>query len=159
MIHLRAWGFVALMLGVSATSLACLQEQPQVAGLQGGEEGVEHLLSAQRHVLRSSVLDEDRVIRVVTPDAAGEGRATYPTIYVLDGEANLGAVAVAARHLSAYLRVPESLVVAVHNTAREPDLNPPGLTRALPGGEDARGDRFLRFLAGELIPFVEGAYP
>ena len=153
---LRPLACVTLTLGL----LACpggAQRTP--SGPAGGPPVDGDLLPYREHTVPSAVLHEDRIIRVVSPPGAGMGRARYPTLYVLDGEANLTAVATAARHLAAFSSIPETIVVAVHNTQREADLNPPGVARSLPGGAAPRGDRFLAFLRDELIPFVEGSYP
>lgn len=103
----------------------------------------------------SELLQEDRTIRVVLPRTYDGGATSYPVVYVLDGEANLEATVGAVDHLSRNLQMPESIVVAVHNTAREADLTPEGLERDLPDGTEPRGDRFLEFLENELVPFVE----
>ena len=142
----------------TALALATLALWPTTSACAQTETSDDALYDVHAHRVSSGVLDEDRDIRVVVPRSYGSGIARYPVMYVLDGEANLERAAAVTDHLSRTLRMPEVIVVAVHNTRREADMTPPGVPRImLPDGE-GRADLFLRFFEDELIPFVDERY-
>lgn len=112
--------------------------------------------------IESAVLREPRVIDVSLPDGymANPDRR-YPVLVVLDGEFE-GEIAFAiARFYATMAQLPPVIVVAVHNTDRMRDMTPapiPGF-RVPPEAATAGGaDRFLAFLADELIPYVDREY-
>lgn len=107
-------------------------------------------------VLRSDVLDEDRLLLVSLPRGYDEGTCSYPVLYVLYGDHILGYLAEALHvlsRLSSEGAAPSMIVVGVANVSRYRDLSPVG-RRGNPSGIDP----FLRFVEKELIPFVESEY-
>jgi hypothetical protein len=113
--------------------------------------------------LRSQFLGEERTIVVQRPPAAATMPAPMMVLYLLDGEAHFDHVRGIVDFLSGNGRLPPVLLVAVTNTNRTRDFTPafarePDSARAqygITGG----ADRFSQFLARELIPFVDSAYP
>lgn len=105
--------------------------------------------------MRSDVLDEVRPLRVYLPPSYAGTDRSYPVTYVLDGGANflptLSTVQMLATGTGDAI-MPETIVVAVHNTDRERDLRTPTLDG------DHGGRRFTEFLAAELLPFIEERY-
>ena len=79
-----------------------------------------------------------------------------PLLILLDGEWNLRNVSTAVSHLVANGRLPAVVVAGVVNTDRGRDLMP---TFAGDKFVDGPSDRFLSFLADELIPKIAAEYP
>jgi predicted alpha/beta superfamily hydrolase len=110
-------------------------------------------LSVGKHeVLPSKVLNEDRDLLIAAPQ---KPVPDMPLLVVLDGEWNFRKVAVAMENLMANNLMPPTVVVGVANTNRGRDLMP-----SFDGAEFAQGpsDRFLSFLADELIPHMASEY-
>lgn len=106
------------------------------------------VLLGESRSIRSTILDEERELLVSLPESYHRSAIRYPVLYVLDGGSHFLHATAAVRFLSsARHRIPEMIVVAVPNSDRNRDLTP---------GEG--GDRFRRFLAEELFPFVDSAY-
>lgn len=105
--------------------------------------------------VKSKQLGEDREIRVYFPASYQNSKRKYPVIYTLDGEGTGLLTATAARFMTEYSAIPqmpEALVVAVVNTNRNRDM-------PIPEGYGKAGEeKFLAFLADELIPVVEQKY-
>lgn len=132
---------------------------PAAACAQGGQHANSaSLLSASTLHLQSRRLSEQRQVRVVVPESYGNGSARYPVVYVLDGNSNLEHTAVTARHLARFGRMPEAIIVAVHNRNRELDMTPPEIPFPMLGGATGRADDFLAFFREELIPFIDERY-
>ncbi len=112
-----------------------------------------HLTIGKQEVLESKILGEKRTILVATPPRMPPG---LPLLVVLDGEGNFTKVAIIVDHLVGNGRLPPMVVAGVVNTNRGRDLMP-----AFEGGAFAPGpsDKFLAFLADELIPRMAGEYP
>jgi len=112
-----------------------------------------HLTVGKQEVLDSKILGEKRTILVATPPQMKPG---MPLLVVLDGEWTFTKVAVIIDHLVGNGRLPPMVVAGVVNTNRGRDLMP-----AFEGAEFAAGpsDKFLSFLADELIPKMAGEYP
>jgi predicted alpha/beta superfamily hydrolase len=107
------------------------------------------------------VLGEERIIDVALPRGYETVTDRYPVIVVLDGEWSHEIATAAARFYAATTMMPPAIVVGVRNTNRTRDMTPaPAQGFVVPGeAADAGGaDRFLGFLADELIPFTDSAY-
>jgi predicted alpha/beta superfamily hydrolase len=113
--------------------------------------------------IESRVLGETRVVDIALPTrytATSDRR--YPVLVVLDGESQFPVATALTRFYSSVGQLPEIIVVGVRNTARTRDLSPapvagfdtpPGLGNTFGGA-----DRFLTFLAEELLPHVDREY-
>jgi predicted alpha/beta superfamily hydrolase len=110
------------------------------------------LTVGKHEVLPSKVLNEDRDLLIAAPQ---KPVPNMPLLVVLDGEWNFRKVAVAMENLMANNLMPPTVVVGVANTNRGRDLMP-----SFDGAEFAQGpsDRFLSFLADELIPHIAAEY-
>jgi predicted alpha/beta superfamily hydrolase len=112
--------------------------------------------------LPSTVMGEPREINVWLPPGHGEGGRTYPVLYLLDGGqdqdfhhisglAQLGTVNGATRDV---------IVVGIASKDRRNELalrsSNPGIIATYPTQGDSA--RFRRFLAEEVIPFVEATF-
>jgi predicted alpha/beta superfamily hydrolase len=110
----------------------------------------------------SLVLGESRVIDVTLPEGYDpESERRYPVVVVLDGEFEHEIAAAITRFYASMSQLPPMIVVGVRNTDRMRDLTPPPAPEFhLPPEAKAAGgaDRFLSFLADELLPYLERAY-
>lgn len=102
--------------------------------------------------LHSDILDEKRPMRIYVPPSYTQTEQAYPVVYVLDGEVAFLHTASAVQFLALYGKMPEAIVVAVHNTDRWRDMPIPDNYGR--GTEAA----FLRFLSDELVPYIDQTY-
>jgi predicted alpha/beta superfamily hydrolase len=110
----------------------------------------------------SRTLGETRTIDVSLP----EGYETsldrrYPVLVVLDGEFEHGIAVAIARFYAVASQIPPLIVVGIRNTNRMRDMTPEpvaGFTLP-PDAADAGGaERFLGFIADELLPYLDRSY-
>lgn len=106
----------------------------------------------KRESIQSKILGEKREILVSVPK---QRKPDMPLLVLLDGEWNFTKVAVTVDHLTSNGRLPPMVVAGVVNTDRGRDLAP-----TIEGAEFAAGpsDKFLSFLADELIPQLTSEY-
>jgi predicted alpha/beta superfamily hydrolase len=120
----------------------------------------------QRQLLLSSqILHEERVIWVHLPENYALSTATYPVLYLLDGDSHFSYVAEMITYLSGSekMRVPQMIVVAILNKDRQKDFTPIH-SLIFNGKVDNRlatsggGENFLRFIKDELVPYIDKNY-
>ncbi|MEM7049994.1 MAG: alpha/beta hydrolase-fold protein [Acidobacteriota bacterium] len=120
------------------------------------------LTFAERHVLASQALGEERYVDVRLPASYRQSAParSYPVIFVLDGELIFETVAAVADHLAAVGRMPEAVVVGVPNhTGDRLGMSPRFLGRdGKPSGFGGREDQYLQFLEGELVPYLASSF-
>lgn len=135
--------------------LAALLTLLALSPLSQDARAQEPIVAGHVHALASDALGETRRYSVYTPRGYADGAEAYPVLYMTDGEWNFLQTAGLVDQLSRWARVPDMIVVAVHNTNRTRDLTPSAdSTFYGSGGASA----FLRFLTDELVPHVEGTY-
>jgi len=109
--------------------------------------------------VRSDVLKEQRPLLIYTP-YQGKTQSSYPVLYVLDGENNFRSVSVTVERLADMGLCPPMIVVGVPNTDRSRDLTPTTVANNSDGVKNSGGgERFLTFIAKELIPYIDKHYP
>jgi hypothetical protein len=109
----------------------------------------------------SRIMGEPRLLDVTLPRGYESGTARYPVLVVLDGEFEHEIAAAIARFYASTSQAPPMIVVGIRNTNRMRDMTPPPMPGfTVPPEADASGgaDRFLAFLAEEVIPYVDRAY-
>lgn len=114
----------------------------------------------KRIVIKSSVMGEDRTILVRTPAGYDNNNQKYPVLYLTDGDAHIGHTASTIEFLARNGRMSELIVVGITNTDRTRDLTP---TKATGPNADqfptaGGADKFLNFIATEVIPEIEKNY-
>jgi uncharacterized protein len=107
----------------------------------------------------SAVMGEQRRVVVWTPPGYAVGKRAYPVLYLTDADRQFAHTVTTVEFLSRNGRMPPMIVVGLFNTDRTRDLTPykdKDDDTQLPtaGG----GDRFLRFIEIELVPWVESRY-
>lgn len=117
---------------------------------------VQDLSIGKIYTYSSEKLQEQREYRVLLPKSYQSGEGHYPVIYVLDGASYYLSAYSAMVALSGQSNMPESIVVAVSNPERTSDMTPPDVH--IPQVRHANADKFLAFLADELIPHIDKTY-
>lgn len=134
-----------------------------------GVSGQEKISVGEKSRLFSSVLKEEREIFVHLPKSYQDSTvkpASYPVIYLLDGEMNFEFFAPMTDYFSKnpFATIPECIVVGIKNTDRTRNFTPTKASVKSPlngktlfensgGAED-----FIQFLEKELKPFVNKKY-
>jgi predicted alpha/beta superfamily hydrolase len=114
--------------------------------------------------LESKALAETRTILVRTPASYAGSTRAYPVLYLTDGDRQIGHTAAVADFLAREGRMPEVIIVGISNTDRTRDLTPTRVEamgaagQRFPTPTSGGGDRFLDFIATEVIPYVEKSY-
>ena len=162
-------GSVALALFLACTSQSAVPTTPTAAGVDGtsttpeppaanapasGAQAVALTLGVRRS-LTSAVLGEERPYLVYTPPGYENGSKRYPVLYLLDGDTHFHHVTGIVSFLARERRMPAMIVVALPNTDRGRDFTPTHDPRTPTSGG---ADRFVSFLADELMPEVEKTY-
>jgi len=127
----------------------CLVAIALVAPVRGAAQAPsQQIVLGEARTIRSAILSENREVQVALPESYGRTAIPYPVLFLLDGGSHLLHATATTRFLAAARnRIPEMIVVAIPNTNRNRDLTPgPGAAA------------FQRFLAEELIPWVERTY-
>ena len=143
---------------------------PMAASPAPAQESQPYPSSAETFVIHSNVLGEDRRLVIYNPDSVGGNLLpAYPVLYLLD-ENDMSMVAGMVKYLSAYNeQLPAMLVVGIDGgDQRMRDLTPThslydnmGKLDPDPNGwlqPSGGGDKFLRFVREEVMPFVEKKY-
>ena len=99
------------------------------------------------HIIKSTILNQDRTIQVYTPDGYNESDQGYPVLYVLDGQEYF-MMGIAYQKMLAFRdKTPKFIVVGL-NTDRQK-------RRVLFYQES---DKFIDFFETELIPYIDSNY-
>lgn len=109
--------------------------------------------------LYSKVLGEERRLLIALPDSYGKTQRSYPSLYVLDAEAQFVTAAALVSSMAKNDQIPEMVVIGITNTQRNRDLVP-SLPYHHSNGHPMSGAAvaFARFVVGELQPWVRARY-
>ena len=113
------------------------------------------LIDGREVTLKSSVLNEDRVISIYLPRDYDISSQRYPVIFLLDGETHFHHTTGAINFLSSQGIIPQSILVSIKNIDRNRDFSPVHDNRIPTSGGAAK---FLNFLSDELTPFIKKNY-
>lgn len=122
------------------------------------------LPDTEMRLLTSSYINQEYNIFVALPPGYADSGKVYPTLYTTDADLIFGAITQITRLFRIGQEVPELVVVGigypVHWTETQPyrvrDYAPAGWYLEDPRSGDA--ESFLRFIRGDLIPWVESEY-
>ena len=130
-------------------------------------QNVDDIIVAKRMRITSRILGEERTIFVSTPSGYSDSTASFPVMYVLDGDPDVitfysGIV----NNLFGYDLCPEMIIVAIENTVRirdmapsKPKYNELGVEIKYYGDEKVgEADKFLSFIENELFPYIDKNY-
>ena len=130
------------------------------ATAQGPVPGVPNI---SQFTIKSTVLGEERRILVRTPANYETNKATYPVMYMTDGDAHIAHTSGSIDFLARNGRMSELILVGIPNTDRARDLSPSkpktaGATGAPQFPTAGGADKFLQFIETELIPEINKRY-
>ena len=112
--------------------------------------------------IESKLLAETRTYVVHTPADYKSGKAEYPVLVLQDAENNFAQTSAAVDLLSGNGRIPAMIVVGINNTDRARDMTPSKPASGFGGtpwkGSAGGADKFLSFIADELLPTVDRNY-
>lgn len=126
-----------------------------------------------RHMLKSAVLGKEREVNIRLPAGYGDPKAprAYPVLYVLDGgvEQDFPHIAGLAQHGEVSGTFDQFIVVGIATKKRIWELTSPTQDERYTTFYRANGEavefasgggseKFRRYIADEVIPFVEGKY-
>ncbi|WP_347159036.1 alpha/beta hydrolase [Pontibacter chitinilyticus] len=120
----------------------------------------------------SKILHEQRKIWVYVPKGGATdmyGKAKYPVVYLLDGDAHFYSVVGMIQQLSSVngnTICPEMIVVGIPNTDRTRDLTPTHvdvdpmmMNDSSASRTSGGGEQFMAFIEKELMPHIDSVYP
>ncbi len=119
---------------------------------------------ANRLVIKSEALGEDRTILIRTPAGYERNSERYPVLYLTDGDGHIVHTSATIEFLARNGRMPEMIVVGITNTDRTRDLTPTNAAMKREDGSPVKlptsggADNFLKFIETELIPKIESQY-
>ena len=105
--------------------------------------------------IASDVMDENRPLSIYLPKNYASSDASYPVLYLLDGETHIFHVAGLVDFLVSVGRIPELIIVGIHSVDRYRDYTPNKIEHH-PGTGGAA--KFTSFLVDELFSHVESTY-
>jgi|SRR5450631_3758421 len=132
------------------------------ASLAASATSPEPVVIGEKFQIESKVLAETRTYVIHTPASYKSGRDAYPVLVLQDAENNFAYTSAAVHFLSANGRIPAMIVVGINNTDRTRDMTPSHPATGFGGtpwtGSAGGADKFLSFIADELLPTVERTY-
>ena len=123
--------------------------------LRDGTSDKYHLMS-----LYSKLYDADRDIIIRLPADYNSADIDYPLIVKLDGFSNLALHDEALDQINKVSPYPDAIIVAIPSAAKKRlnELTPTGWTLQGYDGVVGEGDKFLEFVAKDVIPYVTSNY-
>jgi predicted alpha/beta superfamily hydrolase len=112
----------------------------------------------ENYEIQSQVLRETRVITVVLPESYERSKKKYAALYLLDAEWSVDKFNSVVLSMFEKDEIPELMIVGIRNIdedTRLRDLTPTPMEK-YPGSGGS--DKFLLFLAREVIPFIEDKF-
>jgi len=126
-------------------------------GARGAESQADPVVIGSKFQIESKILAETRTYWIHTPLKYKSGKDAYPILVLQDPESEFTLAAAAVDMLSENGRIPQMIVVGIKNTNRTRDMTPSRPAKA--SGESAGGvDKFLAFIADELLPTIDRTY-
>ena len=147
---------LAIAAALAAMCTACAAQQPLA------HAGTAPIVIGESHTISSAVMGGDRAINISLPSRYAESGERYPVLYLLDGgvEQDFQHVVGTARLNELWGRSREVIVVGIETSDRRAELagptTDPDLLEQYPTA--GQSETFRRFLADEVIPFVEANF-
>jgi predicted alpha/beta superfamily hydrolase len=131
-------------------------------GVWATTENTDPVVIGEKFQIESKVLAETRTYIIHTPASYKSGKDAYPVLVLQDAEAHFAHTTSAVDLLSGSGRIPRMIVVGINNTDRTRDMTPSKPTTGWGGtpwtGSAGGADKFLSFIADELLPMVDRNY-
>ena len=126
-------------------------------GAWGAESQAHPVVIGTKFQIESQVLAETRTYWIHTPFKYKSGKDAYPVLILQDPESEFTLATAAVDMLSENGRIPPMIVVGIKNTNRTRDMTPSRPAKTF-GGSAGGADKFLAFIADELLPTVDRTY-
>jgi predicted alpha/beta superfamily hydrolase len=143
------------------TSLGAFMAFPSLA-VSAAIQASEPVVIGEKFQIESKVLAETRSYVIHIPDSYKNGKEAYPVLVLQDAENNFAQTSAAVNLLSANGRVPAMIVVGINNVDRVRDMTPSKPATGFGGapflGAAGGADKFLSFIADELLPTIDRNY-
>lgn len=127
-------------------------------------QNTEQEIIGVKHLIQSKILNEERIYEVSLPDSYYSEEASqkkYPVLVLLDGNVFFKSISGMVNYMSSDTyrswKIPEIIVVAIHNVDRRRDFTPDKIVTVRENNSGG-GDNFLNFLEKELIPEIDSKY-
>src|SRR5580692_6186874 len=131
-------------------------------GVYATTEKAEPFVIGEEFEIESKVLAETRTYIVHTPPSYKSGKDAYPVLVLQDGDGHFAYTTSAVDMLSGNGRIPPMIVVGIINTDRARDMTPTKPASGFGGapwiGSAGGADKFLAFIADELLPTIDHNY-
>ena len=122
----------------------------------------EPFVIGEQFQIESKVLGETRTYIIHTPSSYKSGKNAYPVLVLQDADGHFAYTTSAVDMLSGNGRIPPMIVVGINNIDRARDMTPTKPTTGFGGApwtQPAGGaDKFLSFIADELLPTIDRNY-
>jgi predicted alpha/beta superfamily hydrolase len=142
-------------------SLGALMVFPSLA-VSAATKASEPVVIGEKFQIESKVLAETRTYVIHTPASYKNGRDAYPVLVLQDAEGHFAHTSAAVDLLSGNGRIPPMIVVGINNTDRTRDMTPSKPATGFGGtpwtGSAGGADKFLSFIADELLPTIDRNY-
>jgi predicted alpha/beta superfamily hydrolase len=140
--------------------MCLLALSPGAVTIAFGQDSPVGIVIGETVTIFSDALDEERDLLIGKPAEYDESDASYPVLFLLDGDAHFHYTTGLASFLARNQLTPNLLVIAIPNTVRPRDLLPVPDDGTEPEQVSiyGRSDSFRSFLADELIPWVDRNY-
>ncbi len=129
---------------------------------QSATQALEPVVIGEKFQIESKALAETRTYVVHTPDYYNNGKDAFPVLVLQDAENNFAYASDAVHLLSANGRIPAMIVVGINNAERTRDMTPTKPKAGFGGtpwtGPAGGADKFLSFIADELLPTIDHNY-
>jgi predicted alpha/beta superfamily hydrolase len=131
-------------------------------GVCATTEKPEPFAIGEKFQIESKVLAETRTYIIHTPASYKSGKDAYPMLVLQDAEGHFAYTTSAVDMLSGNGRIPPMIVVGINNTDRTRDMTPTKPASGFGGapwtGSAGGADKFLSFIADELLPTIDRNY-
>ena len=101
----------------------------------------------EKFVIQSGILDQDRDIYIRLPSGYDTSNLDYPVHFILDGEVTFHIYTGLIEILAGDEQIQDAIIIGIPNVDRNFDFNP-----------KENGYKFLEFITGELIPYIDREY-
>ena len=128
-------------------------------GKIAGQKHEEPIIAGWSTTIRSEVMHEERTLQIHLPQGYETSSDSYPVLILLDSRTDFRHVIGITDFLAENYKAFPLIVVGVANTNRTRDLTPALRAQNPLMADDVGGaDRFLEFIASELLPFIDRKY-
>jgi len=111
------------------------------------QENNSNITIGTNHVIKSSILNQDRTLQIYTPNGYSESKEDYPVLYLLDGQRFFANGVAIQKSTIAPAQIPEMIVVGINST--------PALRYTL---FDDQSTKYTAFIRNEVISYIDANF-